>query len=119
MAAMLGLLRLLASQDVVIRTVESPSVTSFAALEVPEGEIGIVLGPAPEMKDLLAAAGFMAAPFERGRVAVISDAKEAAGAKAEVVVLVTSLPRDQAAAILRETPRIALCIVTGRGGGDS
>jgi hypothetical protein len=118
MTPMIGLLLLLASQEVVIRTVESPSVASLAALEVPDGEIGVVVGAAPEVKDLLSAAGFTAAPFERGRVAVIADAKEAAGAKAEVVVLVTSLSREQAATILRETPRIALCIVSGRGGGD-
>ncbi len=122
---MIGLfLVLLAAQDpVVIRTVESPTAATFPARRLAAGEIGVVLGAGPQMKDLLSAAGFESPPFAReagGRkIAFVSDVREAAAAKADLVVLVTPLGREEAAAALRETPGIALAIVTGRGGGDS
>lgn len=101
-------------EPVIIRTVESASAPAFPAFELPEGEIGVALGEASELAQ---AAGFSAAPFARGKVAFITDPK-AGAAGAETLVWVTSLPRDQAATILRATPGIRLCIVSGRGGGD-
>ena len=51
---------------------------------------------------------------EAGKASVVEDPK----AKSEgTIVWVTSLPREQAAAVLRETPGL-VGIVTGRGGGD-
>ncbi len=107
-----------AQEAVVIRTLESPSARSFPAVELGAGEIGIVVGAGPEAADLAAAAGFAPAPFTRGKVAVVADPKEAASARAELVVWATSLPRDEAAALLRGAKGIALCVVTGKGGGD-
>ncbi|MBV8879177.1 MAG: hypothetical protein JO332_04345, partial [Planctomycetaceae bacterium] len=52
----------------------------------------------------------------RGKVAVVDDPK-ARPAGAETVVWVASMPREQAAAALRETPGI-VAVVSGRGGGD-
>lgn len=102
-----------AQETIVIRTAESPS--SVPAIEVPEGEIGVVLG---QGSDFLAAAGFSPAPFVRGKVAFLADPKAPVPAGAEIAVWVTPLPRDEAAAILRESPKFRLCIVTGKGGGD-
>ena len=114
-AAALVLLGLL-QEAVVIRTLESPSALSFPAVQIGEGEIGIALGVGPETADLVAAAGFSPPPFVRGKVAIIADPK--AESRADLVVWVTSLPREQAAAVLREAKGISLCIVSGRGGGD-
>jgi hypothetical protein len=115
METLIGLVLLLASQEtVVIRTVESAA--SIPALELAPGEIGLAFGAdAPE---LLVAAGFASAPFVRGKVAFITDPK-AAPAGAEVVVWVAPVPREQAAAILRESKGITLCIVSGRGSADA
>lgn len=104
------------AEPVVIRTVEAPSAASFPALELPEGEIGVVLGGAPESGELLATAGFSASPGTRGRVTFVTGPKPAAGSG--VVVWISPLSREQTAAVLRETKGLALCIVTGRGGGD-
>jgi len=101
----------LAQDAVVIRTAESPTAAGFPALELREGEIGVVLGAAPEVGELLSAAGFSAAPAPRGGLTFSAEPK--AGA-----VWVSSLPREQTAAALRATKGIPLCIVTGRGGGD-
>lgn len=107
-----ALVLMLAAQDpVVIRTVEAWSDAAFPALELAEGEIGVALGAS----EVSAAAGFAAPPFKKGRVSVVSDPKAADG---EIVVWVTSLPREQAAAALRESPKVRVCIVTGKGGGD-
>lgn len=108
----LALVLLLAAQDpVVIRTVEASSDAAFPALELAEGEIGVALGAS----EVATAAGFAAPPFKKGGVSVVSDPK---GSDGDVVVWVTSLPREQAAAALRESPKVRLCIVTGKGGGD-
>jgi hypothetical protein len=104
------------AEPIVIRTVEAPTAASFPALELPEGEIGVALGAAPELVNLLAAAGFSASPGARGKATFITDPKPGAGGG--LVVWISSLPREQSAALLRETKGIALCIVTGRGGGD-
>ncbi len=105
---------LLALQEtVVIRTIEAPTVEALAGVEVAEGEIGVSLGGAPEAAE---AAGFAAAPFVRGKTAFVTDPK--ARPEADLVVWITSLPREQAAAVLRGSKGIALCIVSGRGGGD-
>jgi hypothetical protein len=104
------------AEAVVIRTVEAPAAASFPAIEIPEGEIGVVLGGVPELAELLGAAGFSAAPGARGKATFISDPKSAAGSGP--IVWVSPLPREQTAALLRESKGITLCIVSGRGGGD-
>src|SRR6185436_10131202 len=101
----------LAQEAVVIRTVESPAGATFPAIELPEGEIGVVLGGAPDLTELLAASGFSAVPAARGGVTFSAEPK--AGA-----VWISSLSREKTAAALRETKGVPLCIVTGRGGGD-
>ena len=101
----------LAQDAVVIRTVESPTAAAFPALELREGEIGVALGAAPDLSDLLSAAGFSSAPAPRGGLTFSAEPK--AGA-----VWISSLSREQTAAALRATKGIPLCIVTGRGGGD-
>jgi len=107
-----ALVLMLAAQDpVVIRTVEAASDAAFPALELAAGEIGVALGAS----EVAAAAGFAAPPFKKGGVSVVTDPKAADG---DLVVWVTSLPRDQAAAALRESPKVRVCIVTGKGGGD-
>jgi len=111
---------LLAVQDpIVFRTAESPDPFLLPAVALAEGEIGILLGATPEAADLLAPAGFSVPPFVRGKVAVVVDPKAKAPAGTETVVWVTSMARDQAAAVLRESPGIRVCIVSGRGGGDA
>ncbi len=109
---MIALLALICAlqEPVVLRTAEASEACPSVALA--DGEIGVAIGA----DDVLAAAGFAAPPFTRGKVAVVADPK-AKPAGAETVIWVTSLPRDQAAAILRETPGI-VCVVSGRGGGD-
>src|SRR4026209_2436206 len=101
----------LAQDAVVIRTAESPTAAGFPSLELREGEIGVVLGAAPEVGELLSAAGFSATPAARAGVTFSAEPK--AGA-----VWISSLPREQTATVLRATKGIPLCIVTGRGGGD-
>jgi len=98
-----------AQEPIVIRTVESPTAASFPALEVREGEIGVVLAAAPEISELLSAAGF--STTSRGGLTFSSEPR--AGA-----VWLSSMSREQTAAALRETKGVPLCIVTGRGGGD-
>ena len=84
-----------ALQDpVVLRTAEA------------EDGIRVALGDEP----------FAAPPFIRGKVAVVADPK-ARPAGAETIVWVTTMPREQAAAVLRETPGI-VALVSGRGAGD-
>lgn len=100
----------LAQEAVVIRTVEAPTA-SFPALELRDGEIGVAVGAAAELNDLLSSAGFSAVPAARGGLTFSAEPK--AGA-----VWISSLSREQTAARLRETKGIPLCIVTGRGGGD-
>jgi hypothetical protein len=109
------LLALAQEEPIVLRTVEAPDAESFPARELPAGEIGVVLGAAPETRDLLDAAGFSALPESRGKLRFVRDPKEAVGG---TVVWISALPREQTAALLREAKGIALCIVTGRGGGD-
>ena len=119
MGTLAGLVLLLASQEaVVIRTIESPSAASLPALELAPGEVGLALGVPSDASDLVTAAGFSFPPFVRGKVAFITDAKAAAGTGAERVVWVAPGTREQAAAVLRESKGISLCIVTGRGGAD-
>jgi hypothetical protein len=101
----------LSQEAVVIRTVEAPIGATFPAVELPQGEIGVVLGGAPELTDLLAASGFSAVPAPRSGVTFSAEPK--AGA-----VWISSLSREKTAAALRETKGIPLCIVTGRAGGD-
>jgi hypothetical protein len=101
-------------EPIVLRTAETTDAASIPAVSLPEGEIGIALAA----DDLLGAAGFAAAPFVRGNVAVVVDPKQPRPANTEIMVWVTPLPREQAAVILRETPGVRVCIVTGRGGGD-
>lgn len=115
MIALLAFVLCTAQNDpIVIRTVESPTA-SFPALEVSGGEIGVALNVAPEMADLVTAAGFSTSPASRDGVTFVADPK--AGGSG-TVVWISSLPREQTAAALREAKGITLCIVTGRGGGD-
>jgi hypothetical protein len=112
MSALLALVLALAQNDpIVIRTAEAPSAASFPARELPEGEIGVVLGGAPELTELLSAAGFSAVPAPRGGLTFSTEPK--AGA-----VWISSLSREKTASALRDAKGIPLCIVTGRGGGD-
>jgi hypothetical protein len=118
------LLLLCAVQDkaatVEIRTAEAASVASVPPHELSEGEPGVRVGEG-EARDILAAAGFAAAPFVRevgGRkIAFVADAQGARDAKADVVILVTAVSREQAAALLRESPA-TVALVSGRGGAD-
>jgi hypothetical protein len=109
---MIALLALVCAlqEPIILRTAEASEVCPSVALA--EGEIGIAIGA----DEVLAAAGFAAAPFTRGKVAVVADLKSRP-AGGETVIWATSLPREQAAALLRENPGI-ICIVSGRGGGD-
>jgi hypothetical protein len=100
-------LLLVQGEPVVIRTVEGPTAASFPARELPEGEIGVVLGAAADAKELLSAAGFSEAPAGFSR-------EPKAGA-----IWISPLSREKTAEALREAKGISLCIVTGRGGGDS
>src|SRR5882672_1515320 len=109
------LLALAQEEPVVIRTAEAPAAESFPARELPAGEVGVVLGAAPELRELMAAAGFSASPGARGKLTFVTEPKASGSG---TVVWVSSLPREQTAAALREAKGIALCIVTGRGGGD-
>ena len=110
-ALLLLLFALTQDQPVVIRTVEAPSAASFPARELPEGEIGVVVGAAADVTELLSAAGFSAIPASRGGTTFSGEPK--AGA-----IWISPLSREKTAAALRETKGIPLCIVTGRGGGD-
>ncbi len=102
-----------ALQDpVVLRTAE-PSEADVPAVALGDGEIGVALGS----DEALSAAGFRVPPFTLGKLAVVADPKASKPAGVEVMVWATSLPREQAAAVLRETPGL-VCIVSGRGGGD-
>jgi hypothetical protein len=119
MTSLIGLLFLLAvaqSEPIVIRTLEAPTAASLPALELSEGEIGVVLGATAGLDELLAASGFSASPAARGKLTFTVDPKAPAGGG--IVVWISPLPRDQTAALLRETKGITLCIVSGRGGGD-
>ena len=97
-------------EAVVIRTVEAPTAATFPALELPEGEIGVVWARCRD-DGAPGRLGFSPVPAARGGVAFSADPK--AGA-----VWISSLSREKTAAALRETKGIPLCIVTGRGGGD-
>ncbi len=111
---MIALLALIcAFQDPVVLHTAEPSEADVPAVALADGEIGVALGA----DDVLTAAGFAAPPFTRGKVAVVADPKAPKPAGVETLVWATSLPREQAAAILRETPGL-VCIVSGRGGGD-
>src|SRR5579862_1048335 len=100
---------------VVIRTMEAPTAGAFPPLELPPGEIGVALGAASDVRDLVEAAGFVTAPGSRGKVTFVEE-PQASGAG--LVVWVSPRSRDETAQILREAKGLALCIVTGRGGGD-
>src|SRR6185295_6030382 len=114
-ALLLLLVAALGQDPVVIRTVESPTAASFPAHELAAGEIGVALGAAPELSDLLSAAGFSASPGARNGLTFVTDPKAGGGGP---LVWISSLSREQSAAALREAKGIVLCIVTGRGGGD-
>jgi hypothetical protein len=109
MIALLALVFAL-QEPIVLRTAEASEIVPSVALA--DGEIGVALGA----DEVLTAAGFSSAPFKRGTVAVIADLK-ARPAGGDPVVWVTTLPREQAAALLRENPGI-IGLVSGRGGGD-
>jgi len=109
MIALLALVFAL-QEPIVLRTAEASESSPSVALA--DGEIGVALGA----DDVLTAAGFSVAPFKRGNITVISDLKSKPAGD-EPVVWVTSLPREQAAALLRENPGI-IGLVSGRGGGD-
>lgn len=110
-ALLVLLLNLAQGEPIVIRTAEAPTAASFPARELPEGEIGVVIGAPGDMTELLSAAGFSAAPSPRGGVTFSAEPK--AGS-----IWISPLSREQTAAALREAKGIALCIVSGRGGGD-
>jgi len=116
MNALLVLLLALSQGDpIVIRTVEAPTAASFPARQLPGGEIGVVIGAAPDLRELMEAAGFSSAPGLRGKVTFVTEPQAAPGG---LVVWISSMSREQSASALREAKGIALCIVTGRGGGD-
>lgn len=115
MIALLALICAVQEPVVVLRTAEASDASAYPAVALAEGEIGVAIGA----DDGLSAAGFAAAPFTRGKIAVVSDPKATKPPGVETIIWATSLSRDQAAAVLRETPGIGICIVSGRGGGDA
>jgi hypothetical protein len=120
MSPLVLLAALLAVQDpIVFRTAESPDPVLLPSVALEEKEIGILVGASPEAAEVMSASGFSAPPFVRGKIAVVLDPKASAPSGTETLIWVTMLPREQAAAVLRETPGIRICIVSGRGGGDA
>jgi hypothetical protein len=120
MSPLVFLAVLLAVQDpVVLRTAEAPDPVLLPSVALEEKEIGILVGAGPEAAEVLAPAGFAVPPFVRGKIAVVTDPKAPAPAGTESLVWVTTLPRDQAEALLKQNPGIRICIVSGRGGGDA